>query len=45
MAPRRESIALRVFEVHRRHALELISEIVREAACPVIALLAVRDPA
>ncbi len=27
------------------HALELIGEIVREAACPVIALLAGRDPA
>jgi AmiR/NasT family two-component response regulator len=27
------------------HALELISEIVREAACPVIALLERRDPA
>jgi two-component system, response regulator / RNA-binding antiterminator len=27
------------------HALELIGEIVREAACPVIALLTVRDPA
>jgi AmiR/NasT family two-component response regulator len=26
------------------HALELISEIVREAACPVIALLSARDP-
>ena len=27
------------------HALELIGEIVRESACPVIALLAARDPA
>lgn len=27
------------------HALELISEIVREASCPVIALLASKDPA
>jgi AmiR/NasT family two-component response regulator len=27
------------------HALDLIGEIVREAACPVIALLTVRDPA
>jgi AmiR/NasT family two-component response regulator len=27
------------------HALELIGEIVREASCPVIALLAARDPA
>ena len=27
------------------HALELISEIVREAACPVIALLSAKDPA
>jgi AmiR/NasT family two-component response regulator len=27
------------------HALDLISEIVREASCPVIALLSVKDPA
>jgi AmiR/NasT family two-component response regulator len=27
------------------HALELISEIVREASCPVIALLSTKDPA
>ena len=27
------------------HALELITEIVREAACPVIALLSAKDPA
>src|SRR5579872_2087631 len=27
------------------HALDLIGEIVREATCPVIALLTVRDPA
>ena len=27
------------------HALELISEIVREASCPVIALLSAKDPA
>jgi AmiR/NasT family two-component response regulator len=27
------------------HALDLISEIVREASCPVIALLSARDPA
>ena len=26
------------------HALELISEIVREASCPVIALLTAKDP-
>src|SRR5204863_3742610 len=26
------------------HALELISEIVREASCPVIALLSAKDP-
>jgi response regulator NasT len=27
------------------HALDLISEIVREASCPVIAILSIRDPA
>src|SRR3954452_16217196 len=27
------------------HALQLIAEIVREAACPVIALLSTKDPA
>src|SRR5438105_13853602 len=27
------------------HALELIAEIVREASCPVIALLSAKDPA
>ena len=27
------------------HALELITEIVREASCPVIALLSAKDPA
>jgi AmiR/NasT family two-component response regulator len=31
--------------LHSEHALELISEIVREAACPVIALLSAKDPA
>lgn len=30
--------------VSAMHALEMISEIVREAACPVIALLETRDP-
>jgi response regulator NasT len=28
-----------------KHALELITEIVREASCPVIALLSAKDPA
>ena len=31
--------------LHSEHALELISEIVHEAACPVIALLSAKDPA
>ena len=31
--------------VSSEHALELISEIVREASCPVIALLEAEDPA
>jgi AmiR/NasT family two-component response regulator len=31
--------------VSSEHALDLISEIVREATCPVIALLAASDPA
>ena len=31
--------------VSSEHALDLISEIIREASCPVIALLSVNDPA
>jgi response regulator NasT len=31
--------------LHSEHALDLISEIVREASCPVIALLSAKDPA
>jgi response regulator NasT len=38
-------VALVVLGPHSEHALDLISEIVREAACPVIALLSDTDPA
>jgi AmiR/NasT family two-component response regulator len=38
-------VALVGLGVSSEHALELIGEIVREASCPVIALLAARDPA
>jgi AmiR/NasT family two-component response regulator len=38
-------VALVSLGLHSEHALELISEIVREAACPVIALLAAEDGA
>jgi AmiR/NasT family two-component response regulator len=38
-------VALVGLGLSSEHALELIGEIVREAACPVIALLAARDPA
>src|SRR2546421_324770 len=31
--------------VHSEHALELIGEIVREAACPVVALVPAKEPA
>ena len=31
--------------MHSEHALDLITEIVREAFCPVIALLSAKDPA
>ena len=44
-ARERPDVALVGLGLSSEHALELISEIVREAACPVIALLAVRDPA
>ena len=38
-------VALVGLGLSSEHALELIGEIVREASCPVIALLATRDPA
>src|SRR5689334_21243301 len=37
-------VALVGLGLHSDHALNLISEIVREASCPVIALLSVKDP-
>src|SRR6185312_14649203 len=37
-------VALVGLGLHSDHALDLISEIVREAACPVIALLSAKDP-
>jgi response regulator NasT len=37
-------VALVGLGVSSAHALDLIGEIVREASCPVIALLTVRDP-
>jgi AmiR/NasT family two-component response regulator len=44
-ARERPDVALVGIGLHSEHALELISEIVREAACPVIALLSAKDPA
>jgi response regulator NasT len=41
----RPDVALVGLGLHSEHALDLISEIVREASCPVIALLAADDPA
>jgi AmiR/NasT family two-component response regulator len=38
-------VALVGLGLSSEHALELITEIVREASCPVIALLSARDPA
>ncbi len=38
-------VALVGLGISSEHALELISEIVREASCPVIALLSAKDPA
>jgi two-component system, response regulator / RNA-binding antiterminator len=43
-ARERPDIALVGLGLHSEHALELISEIVREASCPVIALLSAKDP-
>ena len=44
-ARERPDVALVGLGLHSEHALELISEIVREASCPVIALLSAKDPA
>src|SRR6266511_2979671 len=41
----RPDVALVGLGLSSEHALELITEIVREASCPVIALLSARDPA
>jgi response regulator NasT len=43
-ARERPDVALVGLGLHSEHALELISEIVREASCPVIALLSANDP-
>src|SRR5512132_1166469 len=44
-ARERPDVALVGLGLHSEHALDLISEIVREASCPVIALLSAKDPA
>src|SRR5204863_2551763 len=44
-ARERPDVALVGLGLHAEHALELISEIVGEASCPVIALLSAKDPA
>ncbi len=44
-ARERPDVALVGLGLHSEHALELITEIVREASCPVIALLSTNDPA
>jgi AmiR/NasT family two-component response regulator len=43
-ARERPDVALVGLGLSSEHALELIAEIVREASCPVIALLSARDP-
>jgi AmiR/NasT family two-component response regulator len=43
-ARERPDVALVGLGLSSEHALELIAEIVHEAACPVIALLSARDP-
>src|SRR3989440_2790392 len=43
-ARERPDVALVGLGISSDHALELISEIVREASCPVIALLSAKDP-
>jgi AmiR/NasT family two-component response regulator len=44
-ARERPDVALVGLGLDSGHALDLITEIVREASCPVIALLSARDPA
>ncbi|MGZ4462870.1 MAG: ANTAR domain-containing response regulator [Gaiellaceae bacterium] len=44
-ARERPDVALVGLGLSSEHALQLIGEIVREAACPVIALLSAKDPA
>jgi AmiR/NasT family two-component response regulator len=44
-AKERPDVALVGLGLSSEHALELIGEIVQQASCPVIALLAARDPA
>ena len=44
-ARERPDVALVGLGLNSEHALDLIAEIVREASCPVIALLAAKDPA
>src|ERR1700747_88153 len=44
-AKEQPDVALVGLGLSAEHALQLIGEIVREASCPVIALLAARDPA
>lgn len=44
-ARERPDVALVGLGLHSEHALGLISEIVHEASCPVIALLSAKDPA
>src|SRR5512142_1934346 len=44
-ARERPDVALVGLGLSSEHALELIAEIVREASCPVIALLTANDPA
>ena len=44
-ARERPDVALVRVGLHSAHALDLITEIVREACCPVIALLSAKDPA
>src|SRR6059058_6274678 len=41
----RPDVALVGLGLSSEHALDLISEIIREASCPVIALLSANDPA
>src|SRR5438876_7165625 len=43
-ARERPDVALVGLGISSEHALELIAEIVREASCPVIALLSAKDP-